>query len=71
MQEENSLEALRGRGRYVIFVGYGTATRDATGPTNPAPDKTRDNVQRPRVFYRRELETNPLVIANVSAAAPK
>jgi hypothetical protein len=64
MQENNSLEALRGRGRYLVFVGDGTATRDyGTSASKTADDKARDNIQRPRVFYRRELEANPMVIA--------
>jgi len=64
MQEQDSLEALRGRGRYVVFVGDGTATRDGVGNGNKtADDKARDNIQRPRVFYRRELEANPLIMA--------
>jgi len=70
MQEQDSLEALRGRGRYVVFVGDGTATRDGVGNGNKtADDKARDNVQRPRVFYRRELETNPFVVATTTAAS--
>jgi hypothetical protein len=32
------------------------------GETN-IPDPQKRSVQRPRVFYRRELEANPLVIA--------
>jgi hypothetical protein len=35
-------------------VGNGNKTAD---------DKARDNIQRPRVFYRRELEANPLIMA--------
>jgi len=31
----------------------------------------RDNVQRPRFFYRRELEANPFVVAAVGAGAPR
>jgi WD40 repeat protein len=78
MQENNSLEALRGRGRYVVFVGDGTPDRtldrDKTPPgnaNNTADYKARDNVQRPRVFYRRELETNPLVIGSAGGVSPR
>jgi WD40 repeat protein len=63
MQEASTLDALRGRGRYVIFVGDG---RDIGIPKNDAG--ARDNIQRPRVFYRRELESNPLVVAVLDAA---
>lgn len=51
MQQQNSLEALRGRGRYITFAG------DGKGPKDP-----RSNLQRPRIFYRRELETTPFII---------
>src|SRR3989442_11314232 len=61
MQEENTLEALRGRGRFINFVGDGTAPQ---GPGN-------SSVQRPRTFYRRELESNPLVVAILGATAPQ
>jgi hypothetical protein len=62
MQENNSREALRGRGRFIVFVGDGSQTRMFERDQKP-----EDNVQRPRVFYRRELESNPLVIANVGS----
>ena len=61
MQEENSQRALAGKGRYVIFVGDGTGSRDAVGNAD-------DNIQRPRIFYRREPDTNPLVIGLTGAA---
>jgi hypothetical protein len=32
-----------------------------------SPDADKRSVQRPRVFYRRELETNPLVVAKPAA----
>ena len=57
MQEENSVDALRGRGRYIVFVGDG---REVGIPKTEA--YSRDNIQRPRVFYRREVEASPLVI---------
>jgi len=57
MQEENSVDALRGRGRYIVFVGDG---REVGIPKTEAD--SRDNIQRPRVFYRREVEGNSLVI---------
>ena len=63
MQQENSQRALSGKGRFVVFAGDGTRTRDAIGNT------PEDNIQRPRVFYRRELEANPLVIAVTRALA--
>jgi uncharacterized caspase-like protein len=52
MQEEKMKQA-RGVGLQVAFV---------EGEQNIAEPEKR-SVQRPRVFYRRELETNPLVIA--------
>jgi uncharacterized caspase-like protein len=52
MQEENMKQA-RGMGMQIAFV---------EGEQNIA-DPEKRNVQRPRVFYRRELEANPLVIA--------
>ncbi|MFS8086904.1 MAG: caspase family protein, partial [Acidobacteriota bacterium] len=71
MQEQNSLAALRGRGRYVVFIGDGTNTRDAGNNTKGKNDvNARDNIQRPRVFYRRELESNPLVVAILGATSP-
>jgi WD40 repeat protein len=60
MQKENMLDALRGRSRYLNFVGDGSGPKD-----------TRSNVQRPRIFYRRELDSNPLVIAVLGAATPE
>lgn len=62
MQEENSADALRGRGRYLVFVGDG---REVGIPRTEA--ETRDNLQRPRVFYRRELDINPLVVGTAGA----
>lgn len=61
LQENKSREALRGRSRYVVFVGDGR--REGIPQTAAG---IRDNVQRPRVFYRRELEANPLVVATVA-----
>jgi WD40 repeat protein len=66
MQEQDSLEALRGRGRYVVFVGDGSRSRDAN-----KKDEARDNIQRPRLFYRRELDSNPLVVAVLGATTPQ
>ena len=66
MQESNSREALRSRNRYVVFVGDGRA---AGIPKTEAG--TRDNIQRPRVFYRRELEANPFVVATVGTTSPR
>ena len=62
MQEQNSADALHGHGRYVVFVGDG---RELGIPKTEAD--TRDNVQRPRVFYRREVENNPLVVGVTSS----
>lgn len=66
MQEQSSLDALRGRGKRIIFVGDG---RNVGIPKTEAD--ARDNIQRPRVFYRRELEANPLVVAAIGAGAPQ
>ncbi|MEP6568774.1 MAG: caspase family protein [Acidobacteriota bacterium] len=52
MQEEKMKQA-RGVGLQIAFV---------EGEQN-IPDPDQRSVQRPRVFYRRELEANPLVIA--------
>lgn len=61
MQEENMLEALRGRGRFINFRG------DGTEPKDPG----QSSVQRPRIFYRRELESNPLIVAILGATPPQ
>jgi WD40 repeat protein len=61
MQEENMLEALRGRSRFIDFIGDGSESN------NPG----KSNVQRPRIFYRRELDSNPLVVAIIKAPAPQ
>jgi WD40 repeat protein len=66
MQEENTLDALRGRGRYVVFVGDGSRSTDTHRSGPP-----RDNIQRPRIFYRREQDADPLVVAVVGASPPK
>ncbi|MCA1578212.1 MAG: caspase family protein [Acidobacteria bacterium] len=52
MQQEKMTQG-RGLGLEIAFT---------EGETNIA-DPQKRSVQRPRVFYRRELETNPLVIA--------
>jgi hypothetical protein len=65
MQENNSREALRGRGRFIVFVGDGSQTRMFERDQKP-----EDNVQRPRVFYRREIDNNPFVVAATGAARP-
>jgi hypothetical protein len=52
MQQEKMTQG-RGLGLEIAFT---------EGETN-IPDPQKRSVQRPRVFYRRELETNPLVIA--------
>jgi hypothetical protein len=43
--------------RYVVFVGDG---REIGIPKTEAD--SRNNLQRPQVFYRRELDANPLII---------
>ena len=58
MQEENSAHALRGGGQYVVFVCDG---REVGIPKTEAD--SRDNLQRPPVFYRRELKANPLIVS--------
>lgn len=60
MQDENILDALRGRGRYLNFAGDGSGAKDPTR-----------NTQRPRIFYRGDYEPNPLVIAVVPATGSK
>jgi WD40 repeat protein len=62
IQTQNSAEALRGGGRYIVFGGDG---REVEIPKTEID--VRDNVQRPRIFYRRESENNPLIVG-VSAA---
>jgi hypothetical protein len=64
MQEQNTLDALRGRGTRIVFVGNG---REIGVPKTEAD--ARDNIQRPRVFYRREAENNPFVVGVAGAAA--
>jgi WD40 repeat protein len=66
MQEQNSLEALRGRGRYLVFVGDGSPPRNVGLNVD-----ARDNIQRPRLFYRREADSNPLVVAVLGATSPQ
>jgi WD40 repeat protein len=51
--QEQKMDEGRGRGLAISF---------AEGETN-LTDSQKRGVQRPRVFYRRELEANPLVIA--------
>jgi hypothetical protein len=52
MQEEKMKQS-RGVGIDIAFV------EDEQRTSDPA----KRSVQRPRVFYRRELEANPLVVA--------
>lgn len=66
MQQQNMLEALRGRGRYIPFAGDG---RDPGLPKNELD--ARDRIQRPRVFYRRERETASLIVAAPGVASGK
>ncbi|MGH9900532.1 MAG: hypothetical protein ACRD68_01695, partial [Pyrinomonadaceae bacterium] len=53
MQEVKMKEAARGLGLQIAFVEGEEKVRQ--------PEKR--SVQRPRAFYRRELESNPLVVA--------
>ena len=53
MQHETIEKGARGLVREVIFVEGEEAVKD--------PSKR--SVQRPRVFYRREVESNPVVVA--------
>jgi uncharacterized caspase-like protein len=50
--QETKMKESRGVGIDIAFV---------EGEKNTEPDKR--SVQRPRVFYRRELEANPLIVA--------
>jgi uncharacterized caspase-like protein len=50
--QETKMKESRGVGLDISFV---------EGEKNAEPDKR--SVQRPRVFYRRELEANPLIVA--------
>ena len=50
------LEQIKQRGLKVVSTG------PVTGPSTGAATNEED-VQRPRTFYRRELEAQPLVIA--------
>ena len=47
------MQQSRGAGPEIVFT---------EGDQN-VPDPQKRSVQRPRVFYRRELEANPLVVA--------
>ncbi len=58
MQEEKMIEQLRGRGLNIAFV---------EGEERVAEPEKR-SVQRPRVFYRRELEAQPLIVARPGAS---
>ena len=53
MQHETIEQGARGLAREVIFV-EGEET---------VKDPSKRSVQRPRVFYRREVESNPVVVA--------
>jgi uncharacterized caspase-like protein len=58
MQEEKMKQS-RGLGLNIAFT---------EGEQKTDPEKR--SVQRPRVFYRREMETNPLVVAKPGAPNP-
>jgi hypothetical protein len=53
MQHETIEQGARGLAREVIFVEGEEAVKDPV----------KRSVQRPRVFYRREVESNPVVVA--------
>jgi WD40 repeat protein/uncharacterized caspase-like protein len=57
MQEEK-MKQMRGLGLGIAF----------TEGEQKIADPEKRSVQRPRVFYRREMETNPLVVAKPAAA---
>lgn len=56
MQEETMIEALRSRGVNIAFADGDEQIKE--------PEKR--SVQRPRVFYRRELENDQLLVAKLS-----
>jgi WD40 repeat protein/uncharacterized caspase-like protein len=58
MQEQRMLQASQS-GRQLVYVDGEEKT-----------EAGKRNVQRPRVFYRRELETQPFIIANFAAKGP-
>jgi hypothetical protein len=57
LMQEEKMKQSRGLGLQIVFVDGEEKIADAE----------RRSVQRPRVFYRRELETNPLVVAKPAA----
>jgi WD40 repeat protein len=61
MQQELMTESLRTRGLQLVFVEGEERIEQ--------PEKR--SVQRPRVFYRRELETQPLIVAKPSTMQPR
>ncbi|MBA3321854.1 MAG: caspase family protein [Pyrinomonadaceae bacterium] len=61
LQEELMLSALRGRGLNMAFV---EGEEKIKGP------KSR-SVQQPRVFYRRELEAQPLIVSKTATTLPR
>ena len=52
LMQVEQMKRARGRGLSLVF---------AASP--PAADSNDDSVQRPRAFYRRELESNPMIVA--------
>ncbi len=57
LMQEEKMKQSRGLGIQIAFVEG----------EEKSPDADKRSVQRPRVFYRRELETNPLVVAKPAA----
>ncbi|HEX6625720.1 MAG TPA: caspase family protein, partial [Pyrinomonadaceae bacterium] len=57
LMQEEKMKQSRGLGVQIAFVEG----------EEKSPDPDKRSVQRPRVFYRRELETNPLVVAKPAA----
>ncbi|HZB46355.1 MAG TPA: hypothetical protein VE360_13965, partial [Pyrinomonadaceae bacterium] len=57
LMQEEKMKQSRGLGVQIAFVEG----------EEKSPDPDKRSVQRPRVFYRRELENNPLVVAKPAA----
>lgn len=61
MKETPGVKDLQGRELEFVFIEGDETIKDPT----------KRSVQRPRVFYRRELESSPLIIARPQAVLPK
>jgi hypothetical protein len=51
----------------IVALGLNIAFTEGEQKTDPE----KRSVQRPRVFYRREMETNPVVVARPTAPSTK